>query len=131
MKYLLDTNAWIHLFAEPYKLSPIIRATLGNEPVLGLSSMSLVEVCQKVSTGKLRFSLPVDEWIRTAMPKNRIRLLTINTQIAHEAYQLGDEFHKDPADRIITATARIHKLTLATSDRKLLDSPTLTTFSTR
>lgn len=120
MTYLLDTNAWIHFFAEPHKLSDDARRKLGNETTLGLSTISLIEVSQKVHTGKLAFSMPVTDWFSIAIPPKRIRLIPIDPSIALEAYNFGPEFHNDPADRIITATAKVHGLRLATSDRKLL-----------
>jgi PIN domain nuclease of toxin-antitoxin system len=40
-----------------------------------------------------------------------------------EAYSLPETFHADPADRIITATARLKKYTLLTADRKILSYP--------
>jgi len=42
-----------------------------------------------------------------------------------EAYSLPGSFHADPADRILTATARLEDLVLLTTDRKLLDYPHL------
>ncbi len=40
-----------------------------------------------------------------------------------EAYSLPESFHADPADRIITATARLKNYTLLTADRKILSYP--------
>jgi PIN domain nuclease of toxin-antitoxin system len=37
-----------------------------------------------------------------------------------EAYALPGRFHKDPADRLLVATARLHKLTLITADEQIL-----------
>jgi PIN domain nuclease of toxin-antitoxin system len=33
--------------------------------------------------------------------------------------RLGDDFHRDPADQIIVATARCHGLTLITGDDRI------------
>jgi PIN domain nuclease of toxin-antitoxin system len=43
--------------------------------------------------------------------------------VMQEAYSLPDEFHQDPADRIIVATARIHDLTIITGDLKIVNYP--------
>lgn len=40
-----------------------------------------------------------------------------------EAYCLPDAFHDDPADRIITATARLNHYTILTADKKILAYP--------
>ena len=44
-----------------------------------------------------------------------------------EAYSLPEAFHADPADRILTATARLRNCALLTADKKLLDYPHVTT----
>jgi len=40
-----------------------------------------------------------------------------------EAYSLPDTFHADPADRIITATARLKDCTILAADKKILAYP--------
>lgn len=40
-----------------------------------------------------------------------------------EAYSLPDAFHADPADRIITATARLNNYTILTADEKIISYP--------
>jgi PIN domain nuclease of toxin-antitoxin system len=94
-------------------------------------AISFIEVSQKVHTGKLAFSMPVNDWFSIAIPPKRIRLIPIDPAIALEAYNLGPEFHNDPADRIITATAKVHGLRLATSDRKLLAYSGIQSLATR
>jgi len=42
-------------------------------------------------------------------------------QIAVESYALPDVFHRDPADRLIVATARVANATLMTRDRRILE----------
>lgn len=52
-------------------------------------------------------------------------------EIALRAYEWPADFHGDPADRLIAATASVHHLTLVTSDEKLLVRTELKTLSTR
>lgn len=54
-------------------------------------------------------------------------MIGICCKVNYEAYSLPDSFHQDPADRIITATARIHDLTLLTAGKKILAYPHVTT----
>ncbi len=63
---------------------------------------------------------PVDEWMEQALLYPGIRFLDLTPQIAIESTQLPARFHKDPADQIIVATARIHNCPLLTADAKIL-----------
>ncbi len=45
--------------------------------------------------------------------------LPLTASIAVESVRLGDDFHRDPADQIIVATARCHGLTLITADERI------------
>jgi PIN domain nuclease of toxin-antitoxin system len=49
-------------------------------------------------------------------------VLPLTVDVAIESEQLGDSFPPDPADRLIAATARVHDLTLITSDRSIRKS---------
>jgi len=44
----------------------------------------------------------------------------LDERVALESTKLPGEFHNDPSDQIIVATARVHNLTLITADRKIL-----------
>jgi PIN domain nuclease of toxin-antitoxin system len=44
-------------------------------------------------------------------------------QVTAEAYELPGKFHKDPVDRVLVATARLHNLTLMTADDLILRYP--------
>ena len=51
------------------------------------------------------------------------RIADIDLKIAEEAYSLPEYSQKDPADRIIIATARIHQCPLVTADRRIIEYP--------
>jgi len=133
MNFLLDTNAWLRLFQFPGEIQADVRRRLSREEVLGLSPFSLIEIAQKNAKApeRLGLSLHVGTWFRVAMPKNRLRLVSITPAIAAKAHDLGPDFHGDPADRIITATSIVENLTLVTSDKLLLDFEPVKTLSTR
>jgi PIN domain nuclease of toxin-antitoxin system len=65
------------------------------------------------------------------MPPSRLALQPLTAEIALRAYQWPADFHGDPADRLIAATADIGRLILVTSDEKLLERTDLQTLSTR
>ena len=54
---------------------------------------------------------------------NAWRVADIDLQVVEEAYSLPGEYHRDPADRILAATARLKHLTILTADQKILDYP--------
>ena len=95
-------------------------ADAANAP-LGLATISTWEVAKKVSLGKLELPLPVREWMKEATREDGVCLLSLTPEIAIESSQLPGEFHRDPADQIIVATARQHGATLVTSDQRILD----------
>jgi PIN domain nuclease of toxin-antitoxin system len=131
LKYLLDTNAWIWMFSDPGKIRKSVRDALNREERLGLSPLSIVEVAQKSAKGRLDFSMPLDRWVTNALPSSRLTLQPLTAEIALRAYQWPTDFHGDPADRLIAATAVVSRLILVTSDEKLLERTDLQTLSTR
>ena len=62
-------------------------------------------------------------WYRQFVELNAWRSVDIDLAIIEEAYSLPDPFHRDPADRILVATARVVPCPLLTADRKILDYP--------
>ena len=76
-----------------------------------------------VEYGRLELPVPMKEWFEEALGYPGISLLPLSPEIAIESTQLPGEFHRDPADQIIVATARIHDITLVTVDSKIVDYP--------
>ena len=48
-----------------------------------------------------------------------VQLLPLTLDIVIESTRLPGEFHRDPADQLIVATARLHGLPLMTADRRI------------
>lgn len=122
MNYLLDTCAWLYLLNEPEALSDAARAALASKesyPV-GLATISIWEVAKKESLGKLDLNRPSKEWLREASLAKGIEIIPISHSIAWTSAHLPGDFHKDPADQIIVATAQMYDLTLITADKKIL-----------
>ena len=57
-------------------------------------------------------------WLKAAVPNN-VQILPLTPEIIVESASLPDFPVNDPGDELIVATARVHKLTLLTSDTKL------------
>jgi PIN domain nuclease of toxin-antitoxin system len=75
-------------------------------------------VGKKVQLGKLRLPKDLAGWFSEALAPN-IQLLPLTPAIVNEAMHLPDFPNRDPADELIVATARAHKVTLLTTDTKL------------
>lgn len=122
MKYLLDTCAWLWLLDSPERLSSAAAAILRDLAVypVGIAGISLWEVARKESLGKLVLKCSCDAWLRDATTASGIDCIPLSHRIAWESCHLPGDFHRDPADQIIVATARALDLTLITSDERIL-----------
>ncbi len=128
---LLDTHVLIWWLNDLTRLSPqqkeVVEAATPDAP-LHVSDISLWEVAMLQSLGRIRLALPLREWLDRAVAPPLVRRHGISPAIAAEVAALPDSFHRDPADRILVATARVLGATLLTSDRRIADAsltPTL------
>ncbi len=80
-----------------------------------------------VTRGRIELTISPDEWLDYAIHKTGLTILESNSKIALESCNLPGNFHKDPADRIIVATARVSRSQLITKDQKIIQYPHVTT----
>jgi PIN domain nuclease of toxin-antitoxin system len=122
---LLDTHVWWWALNEPGKLSDkahkIIRKTPPDQRAI--ASISMWEFAMMVSNGKVEIRIPPNQWLDHAVNQTGLEVFDLSPKVASESCNLPGEFHKDPADRIIVATARINNLTLITKDKKIIKYP--------
>ena len=90
--------------------------------MLGLSAISLWEAGKKCQIGKLRLPSELGVWLMNAVAVN-VNLLPITPQVVADAMKLPGFPNRDPADELIVATARVHNLTLLTTDTALKGYP--------
>jgi PIN domain nuclease of toxin-antitoxin system len=90
---------------------------------ISVSAISCWEVAKLVEQGRLTLPCPVFDWLQQAISYPGVRLIDLSPRICVESTQLPGEFHRDPADQIIVATARILDAPLVTMDRKILEYP--------
>lgn len=124
-EFLLDTHVAVRWLAEPKKLSReqirlLHEAVRRGEPV-ALSAMSLLEIVLFVASGRHRIRATAEELLRDLESSPLLELLPLTYEIAAEVAALGDSL-RDPADRVIVATARVHRLRLLTSDLRIIES---------
>ncbi len=122
---ILDTHIWVWWIHREPRLTDRMREQIQahEEYGLGVSIFSCWEVAKLVEIKKLSLHCPLEEWLDTALAYPGIQLLDLNKEILVESTRLPGEFHRDPADQIIVATARIHDCPLLTADSKILHYP--------
>jgi len=134
VKYLLDTHAWLWGVLGDARLGPRARravASAAERAKIGLAAISLKEAAWLLAHGRIVLREPVapwPDWLRDAASAPGLEVLPLTVEVAIASEQLPASFPKDPADRLIVATARIHGLTLITADdalRKPAHVPTL------
>lgn len=92
-----------------------------------VSAISAWEIAMLVERERLVLSLDVESWLGKINEIDALRFQPVNNKIAIESVRLPGEFHKDPADRIIVATARTMGLALITADEKIQAYPHVNT----
>lgn len=128
MKILLDTHVLIWSQERPEELGKKTRKLLMDPGhTLFISSISTLEIGRLLYLGRLTLNKGLQEWLDEAFLNLQASELTLTHAIACESYALPGEFHKDPADRILVATARMEKAGLLTSDKLILDYPHVST----
>ena len=120
---LLDTHAWLWTMSNEPALKPAIRSLVEAAQVerrLFVPAFAFWEVAQKEYAGKLTIQNGLDDLIRRTLTPGKFLLADVTASILVAAYRLPGEFHGDPADRIIVATAREGAYTLLTHDDRIL-----------
>ncbi len=128
MKVLLDTCAIIWLGT---KESNLTRATLdllmAEDTEVCVSAVSMMELSCLQAKQRVDLGKSWQEWWDDLLVMNGWTCLSITPAIAREAYSLPEPFHRDPADRLLVATARIENAPLITGDSLLIDYPHVST----
>lgn len=122
---LLDTHAWFWWLDGSGPLTPRTRTRLDGYPDAdrpALCAISLWEMALLVELGRVRLRQGFDEWIDVAASPGTVTLLDATPAIAKELVQLPRSFHRDPADRLIVATARALDLSVLTLDGPIRES---------
>ncbi|MFM8952831.1 MAG: type II toxin-antitoxin system VapC family toxin [Planctomycetaceae bacterium] len=132
MSLLLDTHVWIWTQENSDAIGAKARSLLETtSDDLCVSSISSLEIARLVAGGMLELKGSLDRWVRMAIDSLEARSIDVDHRIAIEAYKLPGRFHKDPADRMLVATARVHELRLVTADERILAYKSVRTLDAR
>lgn len=117
---LLDTHVLVWLAAERERLSGAALEALESGAELAIAMVSAQELAYLVARGRLEMDRPVDTWIRDALTVQEVQAIAPTVPSSLRAGSLDPkQFHGDPIDRLIYATAVEHDARLITADERL------------
>lgn len=127
---LLDTHAWIWWVHRDPRLTAGDTERLeglAESDLFFVSAISLWEVAKLVEKRRLQLYMELDAWLEAATSGSAVGIIDLTPDIAVESTRLPGDFHSDPADQIIVATARVHACPLVTADGKIRAYPHVST----
>ena len=125
MKVLLDTHILIYWLGTDLRLSVEQKRVLEQaspESPLWVSDITLWEIATLYNLKRLSFHLPLRDWLEAATAPPLVQRVGISPAIAAAVAALPSSFHRDPADRIIIASAQLLGATLLTRDKQIIQS---------
>ena len=123
---VLDTHVWVWWLSDPNKLPARARKLLeeaAGDRAVYVSTISTWEIVLLVSKDRLKFTMDAQDWIGRSEALPFLHFVPVDNPIAIRSVRLPEPFHRDPADRIIVATAMIMGAPLLSSDSRVLEYP--------
>lgn len=123
---LLDTHVWLWLaLGTPKKIAPSALRNIeeaGQVARLLVSIISIWEIALLEARHRIVLPLPLHDWVALALSRPEIRLVGLSRPATViDGVRLPGEFHSDPADRLLIATARARRATLVTHDERIIE----------
>ena len=126
---LLDTHVVIWMAQNQQRISSrardAINGTREGAQGLAVSSMTLLELARLASQKRLEFEPNLEDFLLSV--ERRFAVLPITARICVQAFEFPATYPKDPADRVIGATAVIEGLELVTADQAIRRSKAVST----
>ena len=124
---LLDTCVLLWLNEDPPALPMLVMDLIRKTPVGSrfVSAMTALEIAIKIRKGRLQ--IPGSQprmWCDATVAERGLSVIPMTAGIAFLSASLPD-LHKDPADRVIIATAAEHRLTIITPDKLIAQYPNI------
>jgi PIN domain nuclease of toxin-antitoxin system len=119
---VLDTHALVWWATGDKELSRKARAMIERELDGGqivISAISGWEIAMLVQRERLVLTMDVATWLATVEQIEAVHFVPVDVEVGLKSVDLPGEFHKDPADRMIVATARKLAAPLVTRDEKI------------
>lgn len=122
---LLDTHIWLWFaLGMQDKLSKDTVAAIdrsASQGQLQLSVMSVWEISLLAAKERIHLGQPTTDWVTKSLSLKGLQLAQLTPEIAIESNQLPGDFHPDPVDRMLVATARCMGFQLLTRDKAILN----------
>lgn len=126
---LVDTHVVVWLAFDQSRLSRKARAAIdearNSGEGLAISDISLLELATLATKGRVRLDISLESFLQEV--ESRFIVLPISGRACARAVGLPSTYPRDPADRIIAATALVDGLSLITADREIIRSKVLRT----
>ena len=120
---LLDTHIVLWLDSGDDRLRAPTRALIDgcwqNSGTIFLSAVTVWEIALLVDTGRVELDVPVETWINRFLERPGLKAVPLSHRAAARAYQLHHLEHRDPADRLLIATAIELACPLVTYDDRI------------
>ncbi|WP_342270558.1 type II toxin-antitoxin system VapC family toxin [Rickettsia endosymbiont of Orchestes rusci] len=120
---LLDTHVVLWIMLEPEKIPEAIKQHIKialENKLLFFSSISLWEIAMLAHKKRININQPIKDFLQSITNIKGLSIKNISVEVAAESSLLINDFHNDPADRLIVATAKCYNATLITRDQKIL-----------
>jgi PIN domain nuclease of toxin-antitoxin system len=118
---LLDTHVVVWLVSEPERLSKKARAVIDdarqNGDGLAVSGITLVEITTLYGRRRILLAMSLESFLGEL--ERRFVVLPMNARVCARMLSLPADYPKDPADRVIGATALVEGMSLVTADREI------------
>jgi len=123
---VLDTHAWVWWLNDPQVLPNRARQAVREaaaDRAVYVSAISTWEVALLAGRNRIRFTMVAQDWVMRSEALPFLHFVPVDNAIAIRAVRLAEPFHKDPADRIIVATAMMMGAPIVSSDSRILQYP--------
>jgi len=118
---LADTDVVMWMAFEGHRISRTATGAIADSrrkgEGLAISDISLLELARLASEGRFRLYAGLETFLQDV--KTRFVVLPMSARVCARAMELPRSFPKDPADRIIAATALVEGMALITADREI------------